>query len=109
MNANKEKQVSNLVTEFVKNIKNKYKYICDTFLEPAYDDYNKYTKDEINKKNISLKIIRDSIIYFIENYEDIPDLKPNDDTLNIAEVNITELDYVFSKSFRLLPCDVVRV
>ena len=64
MNANKEKQVSNLVTEFVKNIKNKYKYICDTFLEPAYDDYNKYTKDEINKKNISLKLY-DSIIYFL--------------------------------------------
>ena len=42
----KEKPVSNLVTGFVKNIKNKYKYICDTFLEPAYDDYNKYKKDK---------------------------------------------------------------
>lgn len=93
-----KKEVSNLVSAFIKennkdDNENKYKYVCDTFLKPACDEYYKDKKN-----NICLKIIRDSIIYLIEKYENISD-NITEMSREIAGVEITELDYVFSKVF----------
>ena len=88
--------VSNLVSNRIKTTTQEsdiYKYVCDAFLVPAYNDFIYEEKDML----VCLKVIRDSLVYLIENYERIP----NDQKIKILNdnVEITTLDYVFSKVF----------
>ena len=99
-----ENIVSNQVAEFIAEaqfeITTTYKYICDTFLKPSFDEYNDYNNDANDADVlILLKVMRDSLIYLIEKYDSIPKGTPSVKVFEDRTLKVTELDYVFSKVF----------
>lgn len=84
-----------------------YKYVCDVFLKPAMRDTKFNSGIDVNgTKDIEfLKIIRDSLLYFIEEYDNIA----KENTISVFEDKedkedafVNELDYISSIVFEYL-------